>query len=63
MSRSHLDTLTVLGAGVLGDVLHERERHAYLGGISRSTDELAEVDCVWYIRGKLAFLPAAGARR
>ena len=45
-----------LGRGVLGDVLHERERYAYLGGISRSTDELAEVDCVWYIRGKLAFL-------
>ena len=45
-----------LGHGVLGDVLHERERYAYLGGISRSTDELAEVDCVWYIRGKLAFL-------
>ena len=45
-----------LGSGVLGDVLNERERHAYLGGISRSTNELAEVDCVWYIRGKLAFL-------
>jgi hypothetical protein len=45
-----------LGRGVLGDVLHERERYAYLGGISRSTDELSEVDCVWYIRGKLAFL-------
>ena len=45
-----------LGRGVLGDVLHERERHAYLGGISRSTAELEEVDCVWYIRGKLAFL-------
>ena len=45
-----------LGAGVLGDLLHERERYAYLGGISRSTDELAEVDCVWYVRGKLAFL-------
>jgi len=45
-----------LGSGVLGDVLDERERHAYLGGISRSTDELAEVDCVWYVRGKLAFL-------
>lgn len=45
-----------LGAGVLGDVLDERERHAYLGGISRSTSELEEVDCVWYVRGKLAFL-------
>jgi hypothetical protein len=37
-------------------VLHERERHAYLGGISRSTAELADVDCTWYVRGKLAFL-------
>jgi hypothetical protein len=45
-----------LGTGVLGDVLDERERHAYLGGISRSTSELEEVDCVWYVRGKLAFL-------
>jgi hypothetical protein len=45
-----------LGRGVLGDVLDERERHAYLGGISRSTAELEEVDCVWYIRGKLALL-------
>ncbi len=45
-----------LGSGVLGDVLDERERHAYLGGISRSTAELEEVDCVWYVRGKLAFL-------
>lgn len=45
-----------LGTGVLGDVLDERERHAYLGGISRSTSELEEVDCVWYVRGKLALL-------
>lgn len=45
-----------LGSGVLGDVLDERERHAYLGGISRSTAELEEVDCVWYVRGKLALL-------
>ena len=48
-----------LGRGVLGDVLDEREHHAYLGGISRAIDELAEVDCVWYIRGKLA-LPLRG---
>jgi len=53
---STLQTGRRLGHGVLGDVLDERERHAYLGGISRSTAELEEVDCVWYIRGKLAFL-------
>ena len=44
------------GAASSATSSHERERYAYLGGISRSTDELAEVDCVWYIRGKLAFL-------
>jgi hypothetical protein len=42
--------------GLLGDRLSERERRAYLGGISRASDELAEVDGIWYIRGKVAFL-------
>ena len=56
MARRREQVAPALGAGVLGDLLHERERDAYLGGISRATDELAEVDCVWYVRGKLAFL-------
>ena len=40
----------------LGSLLDERERQAYLGGFSRATAELAEVDCIWYVRGKAAFL-------
>ncbi len=42
--------------GLLVDRLNERERRAYLGGISRASEELAEVDGIWYIRGKVAFL-------
>jgi hypothetical protein len=42
--------------GLLIDRLDERERRAYLGGIARAADELAEVDAIWYIRGKVAFL-------
>jgi hypothetical protein len=42
--------------GLLLDRLDERERRAYLGGISRGGEELAEVDVIWYIRGKVAFL-------
>jgi hypothetical protein len=42
--------------GLLLDRLDERERRAYLGGISRASEELAEVDGIWYIRGKVAFL-------
>jgi hypothetical protein len=42
--------------GLLVDRLDERERRAYLGGITRATEELAEVDGIWYIRGKVAFL-------
>ena len=36
--------------------LSEREREAYLGGISRAPQDLAEVDAMWYIRGKAALL-------
>jgi len=45
-----------LGAGSLGDLLEPSEQRAYLGGISRAADELLEVDGIWYIRGKVAFL-------
>lgn len=41
---------------LLGGLLDDEERAAYLGGISRATTELAEVDCIWYVRGKVAFL-------
>ena len=45
-----------IGGRLLGDWLTDREREAYLGGISRAVDELAEVDCIWYVRNKAVFL-------
>jgi hypothetical protein len=44
------------GKGHLGDLLDDRERGAYLGSIGRAVDALAEVDAIWYIRGKVAML-------
>ena len=40
----------------LGERLDTRERDAYLGGISRAADDLAEVDAMWYVRNKIALL-------
>ena len=45
-----------LGAGRLADRLHDAEQRAPLSLISRAVAEVAEIDCAWYIRGKLAFL-------
>jgi hypothetical protein len=45
-----------LGAGRLADRLDERDRQTPLSHISRSVEEIAEVDCAWYVRGRLAFL-------
>ena len=45
-----------VGEGILGDLLDDREQSAYLGSISPAADELAEVDCIWYVRGKVGFL-------
>jgi hypothetical protein len=45
-----------LGAGRLGDRLDEHERKAYLAHISRAVEDIAEVDCAWYVRGRMAFL-------
>ena len=39
----------------LGDVLTARERDGSLGWLTR-TQDLLDVDCIWYVRGKLAFL-------
>ncbi|HEY8817720.1 MAG TPA: hypothetical protein VIM25_02730, partial [Candidatus Limnocylindrales bacterium] len=43
------------GSGVLGDLLDAGEQRAYLGGISHG-EGLAEVDAIWYVRDKVAFL-------
>jgi hypothetical protein len=45
-----------LGTRRLGDWLDEREHRAYLVQISRAVDDVAEVDCIWYVRGRAAFL-------
>jgi hypothetical protein len=42
--------------GLLGDLLDDRERRAYLAAINRNVEPLAEVDAIWYIRGKLTML-------
>jgi len=44
------------GTGTLGDMLDDRERNAYLGSIGRAVDAIAEVDAIWYVRSKVAFL-------
>ena len=44
------------GRGTLADLLGEREQTVGLGGIARSVPELADVDAIWYVRGKVAFL-------
>jgi hypothetical protein len=45
-----------LGAGRLADRLHDAEQRTSLAHINRAVDEVAEIDCAWYVRGKLAFL-------
>jgi hypothetical protein len=44
------------GPGTLGDLLDDRERHAYLGSIAKAVDDVADVDAIWYVRSKVAFL-------
>ena len=45
-----------LGSGLLGDLLSPGEQRVYLGGIGPAADDLDEVDGMWYVRGKVAFL-------
>ncbi|HET7029281.1 MAG TPA: hypothetical protein VFI34_02125 [Candidatus Limnocylindrales bacterium] len=45
-----------LGAGRLIDRLDEGERRVPLSQINRAAEDVAEVDCAWYVRGKLSFL-------
>jgi hypothetical protein len=44
------------GTGHLADLLGEREQTVGLGGVARSVPELSDVDAIWYVRSKLAFL-------
>jgi hypothetical protein len=39
----------------LGDLLGDRERDGSLAWLGRG-EELLDVDCIWYVRGKVAFL-------
>jgi hypothetical protein len=39
----------------LGALLTERELDAHLGAVSRAP-EIADVDCIWYVRNRMAFL-------
>ena len=45
-----------VGTGLLGDLLDPGEQRDYLGGITSAAEDLAEVDGIWYVRGKVAFL-------
>jgi hypothetical protein len=45
-----------LGSGRLGDLMDEREHRVPLTQISRAGTDVAEVDCAWYVRGRLSFL-------
>lgn len=42
--------------GRLVDLLDDRERNPYLASISRAAADLADVDAIWYVRGKTALL-------
>jgi len=44
------------GRGTLADLLGEREQTVGLGGVGRSVPELSDVDVIWYLRSKVAFL-------
>ncbi len=45
-----------IGRNQLVDWLDEREQQVPLSHISRATEVVADVDCVWYVRRKMAFL-------
>jgi hypothetical protein len=45
-----------LAGGRLADRLHEHELRASMTNISRAADVVADVDCAWYVRRRMAFL-------
>lgn len=52
----HREQTRRVGSGTLGDLLDDGEKNAHLGIISPAAEELTEVDCIWYVRGKVGFL-------
>ena len=45
------------GSRTLGDLLAPTERSAWLPSIARaSAEDLEDIDCIWYVRGRTAFL-------
>jgi hypothetical protein len=47
----------LVGSRRLADYLEEREQSVYLPGIIRApVDMLDEIDCIWYVRGRLTFI-------
>jgi hypothetical protein len=45
-----------LGRQRLADLLDERELRAPVANLHRAGEDAAEVDCIWYARGRLSFL-------
>ena len=46
-----------VGGGSLGDLLDDARAASPTSAIiSPAAEELAEVDCIWYVRGKVGFL-------
>jgi hypothetical protein len=44
-----------LATGRLADYLDEREHRIPLSHLSRAGEDAVEVDCVWYVRGRMSF--------
>jgi hypothetical protein len=44
-----------IGTHRLGDYLDEREHRIPLSHLSRAGEDAVEVDCVWYVRGRMSF--------
>jgi hypothetical protein len=45
-----------IGRERLADWLDDRERQIPLSSIHRSVDDVADVDCVWYVRRRMALM-------
>jgi hypothetical protein len=45
-----------VGSRRLSEWLDEREQRAYLSHVSRAVDAVGDVDCIWYVRSRLALL-------